>query len=175
MSDAATILHTSVVPALQLLPPRMDTPAARIQLLAICGQESNLRDRVQVVAGGVAGPARGLAQFELGSQQRGGGVWGVVLHPASRDLLRGLCATRGVAFDARAIWGRLQRDDVLALGLARLLLWTDPRPLPAVGDQAAAWDCYVRNWRPGKPHPDRWPRNYARALAAVMGTLELPA
>ncbi len=34
---------------------------------------------------------------------------------------------------------------------ARLLLWTDAKPLPAIGDEQGAWDYYLRNWRPGKP------------------------
>jgi hypothetical protein len=45
-----------------------------------------------------------------------------------------------------------------------LLLWTDPQPMPT--SQDAGWQCYLRNWRPGKPHPDQWPRNWASAEAA---------
>ena len=40
------------------------------------------------------------------------------------------------------------RGDVLAAGLARLLLWTDPSRLPRLGDADGAWQLYVRTWRP---------------------------
>lgn len=152
------ITTRAIVPAMALLPARMDSARARVQLLAIALQESELIYRRQMGNG----PARGFWQFE-----QGGGVRGCVNHPASASYLRQLCVTRGVAFDARAIWNAIEHDDVLAAGLARLLLWTDPRPLPALGDAQAAWECYAWNWRPGKPHPDKWPANYAQALEFV--------
>lgn len=160
-----TIEVTAIGPALALLPSRLDTDGARIMLRAICLQESAGVHRYQVLSGGRKGPARGLWQFELGSKLWKGGVWGVFLHPASRFWLSELCRARGCEFDPRAIWEQLERDDVLAAGVARLLLFTDPRPLPLPGMQEDAWDCYQRNWRPGKPHPDRWPANYRRACA----------
>lgn len=145
--------------ALALLPVAMDTPPARLQLLAIGLQESGLTARCQIVDGGGRGPARGLWQFE-----RGGGVRGVLLHDASRYWAHKLCEARSCPPEAYQVWERLEADDVLAAGLARLLLFTDARRLPAVGDIEGAWGCYVRNWRPGKPHRDRWTSNYAQAL-----------
>ncbi len=59
---------------------------------------------------------------------------------------------------------------MLACAFARLLLFTDPRPLPALGNPQAAWDYYVRNWRPGKPHRDTWDALYAKALATIRNT-----
>jgi len=56
---------------------------------------------------------------------------------------------------------------VLAAGVARLLLWTDPKALPAIGDADAGWSLYLRTWRPGKPHPKTWPALYAQAMAVV--------
>ena len=47
-------------PALALLPAPMDSPAARVMLLAICGQETGWTERVQHLAGGMRGPAHGL-------------------------------------------------------------------------------------------------------------------
>ena len=47
----------------------------------------------------------------------------------------------------------LEHDDVLAAAFGRLLLWTDPRAPPAVGDESGAWALYLRCWRPGKPRP----------------------
>lgn len=163
------ITDNAIAPALKMLPAHMDSPQARVMLLAICGQESGLRHRVQITDGGGRGPARGLAQFEVGSKASRGGVWGVYLHPASRELLRGICAARDVAHNPPAIWAELEHDDILALAVARLLLYTDPQPLPAVTDEPGAWACYLRTWRPGKPHPDRWPPNHRAAVRAVMG------
>ncbi|HEY0201134.1 MAG TPA: hypothetical protein VGC24_05530, partial [Burkholderiaceae bacterium] len=60
-----------------------------------------------------------------------------------------LCKVRGVAFTPQAVWDALDDDDLLAAGFARLLLYTDPAPLPAVGDVEGAWAYYLRNWRPG--------------------------
>ncbi|QEA10912.1 hypothetical protein [Bordetella phage vB_BbrS_PHB09] len=145
------ITEGAIGPALALLPTTMDTAEARVMLLAICLQESAGVHRFQVVRGrpGVRGPARGLWQFEKGTRASRGGVWGVYLHHASRKPLEALCAARSVRFDPDAIYGALEYDDALAAGVARLLLWTDPKALPAVGDVEAAWALYLRTWRPG--------------------------
>jgi len=155
-------------PALALLPQKMDSPAARVQLLATGLQESRFVHRYQVLdTPGVKGPARGLWQFERGSKATRGGVWGVYLHRASSEPLRLLCRAMDCAFDPLAIWAQLEYDDVLAAGVARLLLWTDARPLPVVGDVGAAWDCYIRTWNPGKPKPDTWKDLYVKSVLEV--------
>jgi len=142
----------SIGPALKLLPARMDTPLARLMLLAIGLQESRLTNRFQIVSGGGKGPARGLWQFE-----RGGGVRGVLEHPATKASAGAVCLARQVQPVASVVWGELETDDVLAAAFARLLLFSDPRPLPAAVDVTGAWDLYARTWRPGKPHPETWP------------------
>lgn len=149
--------------ALSRLPERMDSPKARVQLLAIGLQEGRLEHRAQIVKGGGKGPARGLWQFEAG-----GGVGGVMRHHSSAADARRICQWRGVPFEQRAIWERLETDDVLAAAFARLLLWTDPYPLPEIGETAAAWDLYIRTWRPGKPHPRTWPPLYAAACKEIQ-------
>ena len=53
-----------------------------------------------------------------------------------------------------AVWRVLEGHDLLAAPFARLLLWTDPHPLPS--SEATAWGQYQAIWRPGKPHPRRW-------------------
>lgn len=164
--SANTILLTAIGPALQLLPKRLTSDEARVMLLAIGGQESRFQFRRQMGDG----PARGFWQFERGTQASRGGVWGVYLHRASAELLRLLCRDRDVSFEPRAIWSAIEHDDVLAAGVARLLLLTDPKPLPALGDESAAWACYLRTWRPGKPHPKTWPEQYRLALAAVAAS-----
>lgn len=159
---AMAVQASALLQALQLLPPRMDTRAARVQVLSMGLQESDFLARVQVVDGGGKGPARGLWQFE-----RFGGVRGVLLHPATEALAQAVCKACRVPGEIGVVWAELERNDVLAAAFARLFLFTDPGPLPAVGDAQAAWACYERTWRPGKPHPARWPANYAAALAAV--------
>ncbi|WP_238880419.1 hypothetical protein [Achromobacter xylosoxidans] len=158
-----TIVSAAINPALALLPAAMDTPAARVMLLAIGLQESRFVHRQQI-----GGPARGFWQFEKGSRASRGGVWGVFLHQASKDRLAALCKARSVACDPDAIYASLEYDDVLAAGVARLLLWTDPKALPAVGDADAAWALYLRTWRPGKPKQDSWPDLYRQAAAEVQ-------
>lgn len=154
------ILRTAVNPALSLLPPRMDSEAARVMLLAITMQEAEATHRVQF--GG--GPAHGLWQME-----EGGGVRGVMQHPSSRDYARAVCATRRQPFLTHSVWEALPHDDILAAAFARLLLWTDFRPLPGVdASDGETWDYYERNWRPGKPRPEDWPANHAAARAQVI-------
>ena len=106
----------------------MDTPQARCMLLAIGLQESRFVHRRQI-----GGPARGFWQFE-----QGGGVRGVLAHPASAALARQVCQVRGVPPTAPSVYSRLELDDVLAAAFARLLL-TDPARLPRTGDADAAW------------------------------------
>ncbi|MFE0843120.1 hypothetical protein [Achromobacter insolitus] len=155
--DLKTIILTAVNPALALLPVKMATTAARVQLLAIGLQESRFLHRRQI-----KGPAMGFWQFE-----RGGGVRGVLSHPSSWQAAREVCAARGVKPTATDVYNMLEHDDVLAAAFARLLLWTDPARLPAVGEVDAAWALYLRTWRPGKPHPQTWGGLYAQALVEV--------
>ncbi|WP_026382774.1 hypothetical protein [Achromobacter xylosoxidans] len=158
-----SIVSDAINPALALLPAGMDTPAARVMLLAIGLQESRFVHRRQI-----GGPARGFWQFEKGTRASRGGVWGVYLHQASKDRLAALCKARSVSCDPDAIYAALEYDDVLAAGVARLLLWTDPKALPPVGDATASWALYLRTWRPGKPHPHTWPDLYRQAAAQVQ-------
>jgi hypothetical protein len=160
-----SITKSAIEPALALLPARMDSPEARIMLLAIGLQESRFMFRFQKVAGKpyLKGPAKSYWQFE-----EGGGVKGVMTHHATRLHAKDLCDARGVPFDSTAIHHAMENDDVLAAGLARLLLFADPRKLPAVNaSHEEAWDCYVRNWRPGKPHRHTWDEFHKQAVAQV--------
>lgn len=159
------VIRRAVDPALRLLPERMDGKEARVQMLAMGLQESRFEYTYQIVQGRpeAKGPARGYWQFE-----RGGGVRGVLSHASSKQHALLVCAERGVEPDARTVWDRLEYDPVLAAAFARLLLWTDPRSLPALGDAQGAWDLYIRTWRPGKPHRHTWDAFYARALRAVQ-------
>jgi hypothetical protein len=155
--------------ALSILPNAMDTADARVMLYAIGLQESRFQHRRQLIkkAGKLVpeGPAKGFWQFE-----RGGGCRGVLEHWASRDLARSLCLQRNVHATPQALWDALEHDDLLAAGIARLLLWTDPKPLPKVLEpraEAQAWCYYERVWRPGKPHPETWDDCWRAAVKAV--------
>lgn len=151
---------SSIEQALALLPPAMDSRAARVMLLAIGLQESGLHERVQIVAGGGKGPARGLWQFE-----RGGGVRGVLTHQQTAPLALRVCQARQVSAVTSVVWGELETDDVLAAAFARLLLYSDPQQLPINAD--AGWALYQRTWRPGKPKPETWLGFYRRAQEAI--------
>lgn len=141
--------------AMLLLPGRMDTPQAKALVLAIGFQESGYAHRKQV-----GGPARGFWQFE-----EGGGLLGVLSHHASKALaeeaMRALVVRPWECFDA------IVHNDVLACAFARLLLWTHPPALPNRDQVDLAWNYYRATWRPGKPHPETWEGNYARAWAMV--------
>jgi len=162
------IREQAITPALALLPARMSSSEAELMLLVIGLQESRFQHRRQLVGSPPrpTGPAKSFWQAELG----GGMVTGLLRYHDDRvrDLAVGLCAVRGVDPSPRAVWDAIERDDVLAAGLARLLLWTDPARLPALGDADGAWQLYVRTWRPGKPHRSTWPALYGQALAEVM-------
>jgi hypothetical protein len=150
-------IRNVLAPSLKLMPGTMDTPAARIVLLAIAYQESALGHRRQV-----GGPARGYWQFE-----QGGGVRGVLNHAASKPHIRSVLTALDYDPDSNqaTCYAAIEHNDVLAAAFARLLLWTDAEPLPA--DAVGAWALYLRTWRPGKPHPDKWEVNYQRAKEAV--------
>lgn len=150
------VLDLAYLPAIAILGLK-DSPQARVMMLAIGLQESQFKYRRQMNEG----PAKSFWQFE-----RGGGVKGVLNHPASAKKAVALCSARGVAADSLAVWNKMEFDDVLGAGFARLLLLTDPRPLPALGDTQGAWAYYVNNWRPGKPHIGTWPINHAAATKA---------
>lgn len=152
------IIENAYLPAIRIIGVR-DTETARVQMLAIGLQESRFQFRRQMGNG----PAMGFWQFE-----RGGGVKGVLTHSASKVKAAALCKSRAVAFDAMAVWLALENDDILAAGFARLLLLTDPRALPEVTDIKNSWDCYIRNWQPGKPHPKTWMDCHLKARTEVL-------
>jgi hypothetical protein len=143
---------------------------ARVMLLAIAGQEADCQHRRQIPVA----HAMGLWQFE-----RGGGVAGVISHRASAKPAATVLEARGVRAISGEVHKALERDDVLACAFARLLLWTEAPPLPAVGDELEAWRYYVRAWRPGAylrppysihnlpPPSARWAGNYRMAVEAV--------
>jgi hypothetical protein len=153
------LVRPHVEKAFELLPTQMYSRNALALVFATGLQESQFEYRRQIGNG----PARGFWQFERGTVASRGGVTGVMLHEASRYWVNHLCKERNVEFTSLAIWNAVGHDDVLAAGLARLLIFTDSKALPT--NEKDAWDMYAkRTWRPGKPHPQKWPANYRRAM-----------
>lgn len=152
-------LELAINPALSLLPEKMNSDKARVMLLSIGLQESRLIHRKQI-----GGPAKSFLQFESG-----GGVKGIMTHSASSLTAQSLCHELAVPFERDAIFKSMEFNDVLAFGLGRLLLYTDPKALPEIGDAQAAWDLYMRVWRPGKPHRQTWDELYQVAVNSVRG------
>jgi hypothetical protein len=149
-------LRRHVFPAaFALLPAKMDTPAARALLIAIALQESKTSARAQYNHG----PARGFWQFETA------GVAGVLTHSASKAYIYAALLTLCYPPATTAVHAAIEHNDVLAAVCARLLLWTDAKPLPNAAETQKAWELYARTWRPGRPHRDTWDANYAKAWA----------
>lgn len=148
------IIQHFIKPGLSLLPSRMDTPEARVQLVAIGLQESRFQHRRQI-----GGPARGFWQFE-----RGGGIAGVLTHRTTSQHIARVCANLRFDCTTKVCYEAVAFNDALACAFARLLLWTIPRPLPAIGQVDEAWSYYIEGWRPGKPHPQTWDELYEQAV-----------
>jgi hypothetical protein len=157
------LLQTAILPAMNELATlgiRVELNAARL-LLAIALQESALEYRRQVVSGGAEeGPASSFWQFE-----KGGGCKGVLTHRSSAPHMSRICADFNVKADPASLWEAMRYQDIVAAAAARLLIYTLPWTLPANLEEG--WKQYIEAWRPGKPHPDRWPNCWAIASATV--------
>lgn len=155
-------LQLDIEAGLALLPATMSIAMAKLQLYATSRQENPQRVPKQI-----GGPAVGDYQMESG-----GGVKGVLEHPAVAAYTIAVCKARGLQPTRLTIYESLQHDPVLAAALARLLYFTDPQRLPVAGDEAGAWALYLRTWRPGAyaRQPDelraKWRKNYADAMVA---------
>lgn len=166
-------------------------PAAYVMTAAPGQQESNYeaRDQLEVQNGklvaGAVGPATGFWQFE-----KMGGVHGVMTHAASRNIARDLAKAVGVDWTEDAIWRffTTMEGDELAVSFARLLLLTDPQPLPepTLANEEKAFGYYLRNWRPGawfNSAPDsakrnelraKWGRSWSASIAAAADAPSAP-
>ena len=163
------VLHVCIEPALEFLADHGIRPSdeARQMLLTIAGQEGDWRHRRQI-----GGPARSIWQGE-----KGGGMILAVHHAVTAKAARALLEAHDIGEPDLGPW-KMPTDttiyeamawhDVVAAGLARLLLYTDPRALPKIGQVQYAWDYYDSVWRPGKPHPETWPSCYEKAQQAII-------
>lgn len=157
------VIDRSILAAFELLPRKMDSIAAEAQLLKTALQESRGTQRYQI-----GGPARGLWQFELGSERTRGGVWGVYLHPDTRAHLVSLCDRLSVACDPHTIYNTLATNDVLAAAVARLNYWWVRNPMPAVLDEEGSWAYYQSTWNPGRPRKATWPVYHEAVVNYLM-------
>jgi hypothetical protein len=137
------IMPCVIDPAMAVLGVQFDTTSAVKMLLAIAWQESRFKHRKQI-----GGPARSYFQFEPI------GVQGVLEHQSSKVLAIGVCAALDHLATKEWVYDAIKYDAVLACCFARLLLWTDPKPLPETEEDG--WKYYLGLWRPGKPHPETW-------------------
>lgn len=166
--EPKTILQNAIDPAHRLLKTFdiLSDQRARLWSLTIAGQESHWKHRRQV-----GGPARSYWQGELT-----GGMILVLRHPATKRAAEGLVKTLDVGepnlstfvFPTdRTVYEAIAWHDVLAAGLARLLLFSDAAALPNMDDVAGGWTYYKRVWGPGAPHPETWPDRHRVALELV--------
>ena len=143
-----------------LLPPKLDTPQAKSMLMAIAMQESRWDERRQI-----GGPARGFWQFELG------GVKGVLNHPATKPLIRGVLDRLDYDYRPETSYIAIEHNDPLAFAYARLNLWWLPGALPERYEAQEGWDQYIEAWRPGLPWRKTWDAFYAAAWAMVLSNM----
>lgn len=170
--DPLVFLNNTIQPCCKYLTSisgrNMDHQEAEVILLASAIQETRLRSRLQRSADNevIFHLGRGFWQFEGGKTAA---IGGLMTHPATEALLRRCCKDFGVPFLRSMIHEAVAWHDDLACCLARLLFYSDPERLPALGQCDPAMDYYHRCWRPGKRHPEHWPKAYDTAMAIVTG------
>lgn len=115
-------------------------------LLAIALQESNLSARIQ--GPNDAGPARSFWQFEK--------IGVVDVFQRQKTALKVMCDALVLPCEPGKLHLMMAYNDAIACVIARLTLRLDQRPLSVAATEDGAWDYYLDNWRPGKPHRNRW-------------------
>lgn len=142
--------------ACALLPPQMDSLAAKAMLIAIAMQESRWDHRRQI-----GGPARGFFQFEFA------GIRGVLNHKASKPVIYSVLDRLDYDHLTGTSYTAIEHNDVLAFAYARCLLWTLPDPLPDSTEVFDGWEQYVSAWRPGRPNKATWGKFFSAAWDLV--------
>ncbi len=156
------LLNEGIKPALAELQASFgvrDTFEARRFLLAIALQESGIDRRRQVTNSGKEdGPASSYWQFE-----KGGGCVGVLTHAAVVKTMKTMCINYDIDPTPQGLWEAMRYNDVIAATAARLLIYTLPDKLPTAMQDG--WNQYIKAWRPGKPHPQKWANCWTTADA----------
>ena len=127
-------------------------------LLMIALQESNLKHRNQYPVA----YARGFWQFERGCCNL---LW---KNETANKLIKAVSSE--IAFPIATsidIWEGVEVNDTIAVAVARVNLYLDPRPLPKLEDEEKCWQYYNSIWRPGKPNREKWDDSYIRAMAEI--------
>lgn len=142
-------LETVISPTLKLMERYTGiaySACAENLLLAIALQESNLSARIQ--GPNDAGPARSFWQFEK--------IGVVDVFQRQKTALKVMCDVLVLPCEPGKLHLMMAYNDMIACVIARLTLRLDPRSLGLATTEEGAWDYYIKNWRPGKPHRDRW-------------------
>jgi hypothetical protein len=155
-----TVLHPALHEIAGFAPQMHRTRALDVLMVAISGQEADWQYRSQVPSG----MAHGLFQMQLNT------IGEIIVNPASAEIFKA-----GMAFfkieDATAheVFAMLadEKADALAVFLARLDLFCNPKPFPHFDEEQAQFEYYANTWRPAHADRVRWARVYALALAAV--------
>jgi len=130
------------------------TTPAEVLLLTIAGQESGWNSRTQF-----GGPAHSYWQFDPDT------VTLLQNNPVTGPILNTVCEALDIS--QGDIFTAMTWNDVLAMIMARLLLWANPNALPLAGNPTEAYGYYIATWEPGDPRPDSWPALYAEVMAVV--------
>lgn len=161
-------VHSFLLPACKsLFSDYLMDKNAQAMLIAIGLQESDFLHRRQLIGRNrnwwesLKGPASGFWQFEKI------GIRGVIEHHRAGPMFKKVCDTLGYPMDVNVIHKAIVHNDILAVALARCLLWTVPEKLPGVGEALDGWNQYLSAWRPGKPSPVRWEERYIKAWDIV--------
>lgn len=160
--ESRDFLINVIRPALKSLPEKMRGEEAEIQLLFTALQESELKNRKQMGNG----PARSFFQFEKIAIKE------VLQNPKTADIARRRCADDFVSSSEVYDYFGLPAGDILSAIFARLNYWLSPLPMPHPGPRAIDDACgmYLLTWRPGKPQPATFSRNYWIARTVVKLT-----
>lgn len=157
-----------IVPAaLHFFPKNMTSTNAIASIVSIGLQESGFLHRQQLIGTNrnwwqsINGPAVSFFQFEKI------GIAEVLRHPSTRDMARSVLSKFGYPDDINTIHKALIHNDLLAAVFARLALYRVAEPLPDRNNPEEAWRQYKTIWRPGKPHPETWLKNFNEAWDVV--------
>ena len=133
-------LHSFLLPACKpLFPEHLMDSNAQAMMLTIGLQESDLKHRQQLIGRNrnwwqsINGPATGFWQFEKI------GIKGVIEHRTAGPMFKTVCDLLGYPTNVNVIHKAVINNDILAVALARCLLWMVPEKLPAL----------VRQQKPG--------------------------
>lgn len=156
--------ETVLVPGLnkiQRFAPQMPrSRALDVLMTAISGEEADWTERVQIGSG----MAHGLFQMQLNTIEL------LMKNPASAKIFVAGMDDFGInTRTAEHLFEilRERRGDILAVFLARLDLWCNPKPIPFHDEEQALFEYYAETWRPRHANRRRWAEVYPQALAAV--------